>query len=255
MNTKNEKINISPKPVSVILIAHNEAESIRKDVEDFYRVVVERLPGSELIVTEDGSTDGTSEILRDIAERLPIKLVQSKERKGYIQALLDALKVSDCDWILFSDTGGKFNPEDFWRLETQRSEADLIIGVKAERGDQIYRQVMTRVFNLVVRLYFKATVHDIDSGLRLFRRELIVAALSRPLILKDMIATEFTLKMLALGARLSEVPVVYSSRQGRSRGMPPKKIPRVIIQVLSSFPRMKKEMVAMRKLLDNSMAH
>jgi hypothetical protein len=54
-----------------------------------------------------------------------------------------------------------------------------------------------------------------------------VAALSRPLILKDMIATEFTLKMLALGARLWEVPVVYYSRQGKSRGMPPKKIPRL----------------------------
>ena len=248
MPSENTNYIGSQTPVTVILIAHNEAESIRKDVEDFYRVVAGRLPASELIVTEDGSTDGTSEILRDIATRLPIKLVQSKERKGYIQALLDALKVSNCAWILFSDTGGKFNPEDFWRLEAKRSEADLIIGVKAERGDQIYRQVMTRVFNLVVRLYFKVPVHDIDSGLRLFRRDLIVAAISRPLILKDMIATEFTLKMLALGARLKEVPVVYSSRQGRSRGMPPKKIPRVIIQVLSSFPRLKKEMTLLRSL-------
>jgi len=252
MSSEKSKDIAPQNPVSVILIAHNEAESIKKDVEDFYRVVLERLPGSELIVTEDGSTDGTSEILRDIAARLPIKLVQSKERKGYIKALLDALRVSHCDWIFFSDTGGKFNPEDFWRLQARRSDADLIIGVKVERGDQFYRQLMTRVFNWIIRLYFNISVHDIDSGLRIYRKEMLFKAISTPLILKDMIATEITLRIIAVKGILTEVPVSYSSRVGRSRGMPPKKIPRVIGHVLSSFPRLKEEMSRLKTLDDRN---
>lgn len=238
------------EPVSLILIAHNEVETIEKDVTDYYRVVVEKLPGSELIVTEDGSTDGTSELLREIASRLPIKLIQSADRKGYISALLDAIELSSQEWILFSDTGGKFSPDDFWRLQERRSDFDLIIGVKVERGDQVYRQVMTRAFNLVIRLYFKVPVRDIDSGLRLFRRDLIVKAISTPLLLKDMIATELTLRMLAFGARLKEVPVVYSARHGKSRGMPAKKIPRVIVHVLSLFPRLKKECIALTRSMN-----
>lgn len=232
---------VKTEPVSIILIAYNEAATIEREVRAFYRIA-EKIPGSELIVTEDGSTDGTSEILRDLAAEIPIKLVQGKERKGYIGALLDALKLPSREWICFCDTGAKFNPEDFWRLEKLRDRFDLIIGVKVKRGDQIYRRLMTWFFNVLVRLYFRVPSHDIDSGLRIFRRDLINKAVSSPLIFREMIATELTLKMLAQGARLGEVPVVYSRRQGISRGMPPKKIPRVIIHVISSFPRLKKEL-------------
>lgn len=63
-----------------------------------------------------------------------------------------------------------------------------------------------------------------------------------------MIATEFTLKMLVLGAHLEEVPIVYSSRQGRSRRRLPKKTPWVIVHALSSFPRLKDEMVRLSEL-------
>jgi len=52
------------EPVSVIMVAFNEAETIEAEVLSFYRAIVERLPGSEFIVAEDGSRDRTPEILR-----------------------------------------------------------------------------------------------------------------------------------------------------------------------------------------------
>ncbi len=242
MNNENRK-----NPVSVILIAYNEAQTIGREVEFFYRAVVEKLSGSELIVAEDGSTDGTSEKLRDLAGRLPIKLIQGKERKGYKQAMLEAFRAASHPWIFFSDTGGKFNPEDFWRLEPYRSGFDLIIGAKFEREDQIYRRVITRVFNSLVRFYFGASVQDIDSGFRLCRRELALRAVDSPLVFQDLISSEVSLRMLALGARLKEVPVLALRREGLSRGMPPQKIPRVVVQVLRSFPRLKRELALLRK--------
>lgn len=235
-------IDSSPAPVSVILIAYNEAEVIEKEVEGFYREVVEKLPGSELIVAEDGSTDGTGEILRELAVRLPIRLVQGRERKGYKQALLDALQLPRHEWVLFSDTGGKFYPQNFWKLEKYRDRADLIIGVKRNRRDQYYRRVITQVFNFLVRSYFKVGVSDIDSGFRIFPRQLALQAAAKPLIFNDLITSEFTLRMLGLGARLAEVPIDYHLRQGKSRGMPPGKIPRVVMRTLFSFPRLKKEL-------------
>ncbi len=235
-----------PAPVSIILIAHNEAATIEREVRAFSRIA-QQLPGSEVIVTEDGSRDGTSEILRSLAEELPIKLVQGKERKGYIRAFLDALELPSREWICFCDTGGQFNPDDFWKLERFRDRSDLIIGFKIKRGDQVYRRFLTWGFNLLVRIYFRVPVHDIDSGFRFFRRRIIQEIVSSPLILREMVATELTLRMLAKGARLQEVPVSYSWREGISRGMPPEKIPRVVVHVLRSFPRLRGELARLRE--------
>ncbi len=246
MSSEENKNAAPPEPISVILIAFNEAEVIEQEVEGFYREVVEKLPGSELIVAEDGSTDGTSEILRNLAERLSIRLVQGKERKGYKQALLDALKLPRREWVLFSDTGGKFYPENFWKLEKHRDRADLIIGVKRNRRDQYYRRFITLIFNFLVRLYFRVDLTDIDSGFRIFPRELALRAVERPLIFQDLITSEFTLRMVALGARVAEVPAGYRLRQGKSRGMPLSKIPRVIVKTLALFPALKRECASLR---------
>lgn len=231
------------KPVSVILIAYNERATIQADVEGYYRQVVEKVPGSELIVSEDGSGDGTSEILREISGRLPIRLVQGRERKGYIKALFDAMELPRNEWVFFSDTGGKFDPANFWKMQHLRRDFDLIIGIKHNRRDQVYRRLITRGFNLLVRAYFGVGATDIDSGCRIFRKETFLKALYSPPVFRDLISSEMALRMLGLGARLAEVPVSYHLREGKSRGMPPEKIPRVIFNTLRSFPRLRREIV------------
>jgi len=237
-------VDITRAPVSVLLIAYNEAETIAAEVESFYREVVEKLPGSDLVVAEDGSRDGTSEILRELAGRLPITLVQGAERKGYKQALLDALKLPCREWVLFSDTGGKFRAEDFWKLEPYRESADLIVAVKVSRSDQRYRKLMTKVFNFLVSRYFGFPVRDIDSGFRLYRHSLARGIADQKMVFRDLINAEFTLRMLASGARFREVPVIATARPGQSRGMPPRRIPGVILHILRNFPRLKKELSA-----------
>lgn len=229
-------------PVSVVLIVHNEAETIAHEVESYYKTIVTRIPGSELIVAEDGSTDGTGEILRDIKTRIPIKLIQGKDRKGYKKALLDAFSLPSLEWVMFSDTGGKFDPSDFWKLEPYLDEADLIIGLRENREDQIYRRLLTKIFNILVNIYFGISLRDIDSGFRVFRKELVLSVISAPLILDELISTELTLRMIRNGARVVEVPVKYHQRKGLSRGLPVEKIPRVVFHVICKFPLLKKEM-------------
>ena len=58
-------------PVSALLLVHNEAEVIEEVVRDIHREVLAKLPGSELVIAEDGSTDGTKEILARIVPGLP----------------------------------------------------------------------------------------------------------------------------------------------------------------------------------------
>lgn len=229
-------------PISVIMVAFNEAETIEAEVLRFHRAIVERLPGSEFIVAEDGSRDRTPEILKKLASRIGIIHLTGTERKGYKRALLDAVLAARNPYIFFSDSGGKHDPEEFWKLYAVRQDYDLIVGRKTDRKDQLYRQWLTWGYNFAMRTYFGfPEIRDADSGFRLFNRAVVDRVLRRDLICRDLIASEIALRAIACGLRYGEVEVSYNLRAGKSRGLPPAKIPLVILGALRSMATLKAE--------------
>ncbi len=229
-------------PVSVVINVYNEAETIESEIRAIHEQIVTRLPGSELIVAEDGSTDGTKEIILRLKEELGLIHSTSEERKGYAKALQDAFMLARCEYIFFSDTGGKHDMADFWTLYPHRSEYELVIGVKTNRQDQKYRQILTWGYNRVLCAYFGVHLTDADSGFRLYRKSAARQVFSRPLLNKDLIASEIALRVIFSGGHIKEVPVSYRQRAGVSRGLPIERVLGVMYRVLGNFPRLKKEL-------------
>lgn len=227
--------------VTVIVNVFNEAATIEGEVRALHEAVVARLPGSEFIVAEDGSTDGTKEILGRLATELGIVHLTSAERKGYARALKDALLAARCPWIFFSDTGGKNEVADFWKLWAEREGADLVLGRRSGRTDQLYRRAMTWGYNGLLRLWFGLRATDSDSGFRLYRAGPIRAVAAQDWINRDLVGSEIVLRLHAMGATIREVPILYRQRQGESRGLPVKRIPKVVWRVLNNFARLKAE--------------
>lgn len=229
-------------PISLIMVAFNEEETIEAEVLSFYHAIVKRLPGSEFIVAEDGSRDRTPEILRDLVRRIGIIHLTSAERKGYKRALLDAVLAARNPYIFFSDSGGKHNPEEFWKLYAMRKEYDLVVGRKTARRDQVYRRLLTWTYNFAMRAYFGfPEIRDADSGFRLFNRAVVDRVFRRELISRNLIASEIALRTIASGLRYGEVEVSYNMRQGTSRGLPPAKIPSVTWNALRNMATLKAE--------------
>ncbi len=229
-------------PVSVIINVYNEAGTIEKEIRDIHSIIVSKLPGSEFIVAEDGSTDGTKEIISRLKEELSIIHSTGDERKGYAKALKDAFALAKNPYIFFSDTGQKFNFNDFWKLYELRQKYDLIIGLRTNRNDQLYRRLLTRMYNFALRLYFKVNLHDADSGFRIYNAGLIENITNEKWISKYLIASELALRAVYSGYSVREVSVSYHQRSGTSRGLPPLKIPKVIVQVLRNFSVLKKSL-------------
>jgi len=229
-------------PVSALILVYNEAEVIEEVAGGVYREVVAKIPGSEFVIAEDGSTDGTKEILARIVPHMPgTRLVQGTERKGYTKAYKDALKACRNELIFHSDSSGKHDPEDFWRLAEKIGSYDMVIGYKSSRRDPQYRVVMSRVFNILVSRYFGCHFKDINSGFRLMRREAILPILDEDWYMKHLINFEVTLRVLAHGFRVVEVPVTHRPRtHGPSRGLPLRKIPEAIVMALRAFPKLKR---------------
>lgn len=229
------------EPVSVIINVFNEGETIEGEVREIHEKIISKIPGSELIVAEDGSKDGTHEIIEKLAQELPfVTHSTSIERKGYTKAFKDAINLAKNPWIFFSDTGGKNDFEDFYKLYALRNGVDLVIGTRHGRTDQFYRQFLTWGYNRLLRLYFGVNVTDADSGFRLYRTSLLKSVANEQWIFKSLISSEMVVRLHYMNAVIKETPVLYRQRKGESRGLPLKKIPSVIIDSLNNFPALKR---------------
>jgi glycosyltransferase involved in cell wall biosynthesis len=231
-------------PVSVIINVFNEAETIEQEIRDIHREVIQKLPGSELIVAEDGSTDGTKEILARLKQELGIIHSTSVERKGYAKAFRDAVMLAKNPYIFFSDTGGKQDFADFWKLYPYCSQFGIVSGYRSGRRDQLYRRLMTWVYNFALRIYFKVNFRDADAGFRIYQSAVIRKVANETWINRHLISSELALRAVYSGFEIKEVPVLYRQRAGTSRGLPPGKIPKVIVSVLKNFSQLKKTLTA-----------
>ena len=229
------------EPVSVIVNVFNEAATIEGEVRTIHADIVARLPGSEFIVAEDGSTDGTREIIARLVKELGVIHLTSAERKGYARALRDALAAARNPWVFFSDTGGKNDFADFWKLYEARHGAGLVVGYRSGRTDRLYRRLLTAAYNRVLRLYFGMPVRDADCGFRLYDAALAREIAAQTWINRDLIASELVIRAHAMGAVIREVPVAYRQRHGASRGLPLKRIPVVVFRVLANMAALKHE--------------
>jgi glycosyltransferase involved in cell wall biosynthesis len=160
-------------PVSVIITAYNEAGTIEKEILNIHSKILSKLPGSELIIAEDGSTDGTKEIILKYVRDGGMIHSTGAQRKGYAKAFKDAMKIAKNPFIFFCDTGSKFDFDDFWKLYGIRDKYSLVIGVRSKRSDQLYRRFLTLAYNFLLKKYFDVYLQDSDSGFRIYSRELI----------------------------------------------------------------------------------
>jgi glycosyltransferase involved in cell wall biosynthesis len=231
-------------PVSVIINVYNEAGTIEREVRQIQAEILDRLPGSELIVAEDGSSDGTKEILQRLKAELGIVHSTSPERKGYARAFRDAVALAKNPYVFFSDTGGKQDFADFWKLYEHCDRYGIVSGIRSNRKDQLYRRWMTWTYNFLLRKYFGVALRDADAGFRIYQARVIRKIANEPWINRHLISSELALRAIYSGYAVKEVPVPYHPRAGVSRGLPPAKIPRVILGVLRNFSRLKQTLTA-----------
>ena len=115
--------------ISLLLPAHNEGGTIQKTILEFYQEIGTKIP-VEIIVCEDGSTDGTREALLELSKEIPMRLILGDKRKGYMRAVKDGLNVIDTDLVFFADSDGQHVASDFWKLYQVRDKYPVVSGYR-----------------------------------------------------------------------------------------------------------------------------
>lgn len=215
--------------ISVVIPVYNEADVIESVIRGFYEQVIRKMANASLIIAEDGSTDGTKEILARLQNELGFILISGVERKGYTRAFKDALAVAKTPWVFFSDSDGQHDPADVFKMIENADGVDIVSGFKNPRRDPAHRLILSAVYNFLIGLIFGLHLKDIDSGFKLIRQEVIVNVLPRVIKMEYCVMSEFLLRAYLMGYKIKEVPVThYPRKSGTTAIFHPKKLPGIV---------------------------
>ncbi|HLH71404.1 MAG TPA: glycosyltransferase family 2 protein [Candidatus Dormibacteraeota bacterium] len=205
--------------LSLVLPAHNESQNLRWLLPRLSEVLPRLAQRFDVIVVDDGSTDGTGAVARTLAAELgmDLKIVRHERKSGYGAAVGDGLRAADLEYAAFTDADGQLDPDDLRLLIPHLGEADLVAGWRTTREDPLMRSITSGVFNFLVRLAFQLDVKDVDCALKIIR----TATLRRfPITSRSaLINVELYYRVRKLGGRFVQVPVPhYPRRLGRRSG-------------------------------------
>ncbi len=228
-----------PGKLTLVLPAHNEVTNL-PEVTQCALVVLPQLAESfEIVVVDDGSRDGTGDLLDQIAAEHPeIIAVHHPKNRGYGAALKSGFTAATGDHIMFMDSDLQFDIADLSFLAPFVSKYDIVAGYRIDRKDATYRIIFASIFKLAVRVLFRVKVRDIDCAFKVFRADMLKSMdLESP---GALINTEILAKSARSGASLVEVGVHHFPRQrGESSGGSPKVVFRAMRETILLFLRMR----------------
>lgn len=205
--------------LSIFMPAYNEEGNIAATIIDAETAAKRISLNYEIIIVNDGSTDRTEQIVKQLIKVNPrLRIVSHSENKGYGAAVKTGLNSCTKDWIFFTDSDGQFHYDEIEKFVEASSSADLIMGYRKKRMDPFHRvfvaQVLLKIWNFVL---FGLTVRDVDCAYKLFSREV-----KEKIKLKTESAitvSEFIIKAKDSGFRIKQLPVVhYPRRFGEQTG-------------------------------------
>lgn len=219
--------------ISVFFPCYNDAGTIGSMVELATLTCRQIAKQFEIIVIDDGSSDDSRRILRELAQVNPyLKLVFHEKNRGYGGALISGFSAATLDWIFYTDGDAQYDVGELALLVEKISDrVDIVQGYKTKRHDPWYRIVIGNIYNFGVKLAFGIKIRDVDCDFRLIRRSVFDKV--RLTHQSGVITVEMVKKFGDAGFKFAEVPVSHYSRTyGSSQFFNWRRLVRVAIELL-----------------------
>jgi len=210
--------------ISVVVPAYNEAPRIVRCIQETAAAMDALGANYELLVVDDGSDDGTASIARQAAKKLArVRVIGSEVNLGKGSALARGAYCALGDLVLFTDADLEVHPRQLELLYEAmvREGVDVVIGSKMHRDAKIEYPLKRRIISLayygVVRTLFHLPVKDTQTGLKLYRREVLLRVMPRLLVKRYAHDLELLVNAHRLGYTIAEAPVVVTRERGYNR--------------------------------------
>jgi len=198
--------------VTVIIPIYNEVEHVERLLRAVHAAPVLK----EIVVVDDGSTDGTREKLVSIAEEGGVTLVLHDGNFGKGAAIRTALRYARGEYVLIQDSDLEYDPKDYPKLLQPLKElrSNVEYGVRPDRPERGLRFFLgAKLLTHLTNFLYRANIHDEATCYKAFRRSLLAEV--RLECRRFEFCEEITAKVCRLGERIWEVPISYTPRSER----------------------------------------
>jgi glycosyltransferase involved in cell wall biosynthesis len=200
--------------LSLVIPVYNEARQLQQVVEHFFKV--EFPLSTEWIFVDDRSTDGSLDILNDLAKKFPIQVIAQKTNQGKGAAVIRGFEAATGDFIMIQDADFEYDPRDIPALlkPLMQDEADVVYGSRFKKSSsqvhRTYHYFVNRFLTLVSNLFSGIYLTDMETCYKVFRADLLKAMQLQSR--RFGIEVELTAYLGKVRTRIYELPVSYFPR-------------------------------------------
>jgi glycosyltransferase involved in cell wall biosynthesis len=198
--------------LSVIIPVYNEAKTISEIIR---RVIATGL-ADEILVVDDGSTDGSREILANLIDTDIVKVIYHESNLGKGKAVRTGFQNAVGDLFIIQDADLEYDPREYPILlrPIQEGIADVVYGSRflgaGRRPVLFWNMVANKILTLVTNILYNNILTDMETGYKLFRREVVQNMTLHAHGFE--FEPEFTAKILKSKVRIYEVPISFNPR-------------------------------------------
>lgn len=198
--------------LSVVIPVYNEVDNITEIIK---RVQAQKL-ATEIIVVDDGSSDGTRDILKGLDRKKKVRVILHERNQGKGAAVVTGIKASKGDILLIQDADLEYDPRDYPQILRPIEEgiADVVYGSRflggAHRVTMFWHMVANRMLTTMTNILYDTILTDMETGYKVFRRSVIEGMTIHAK--RFDFEPEFTAKILKRHHRIFEVPITFNPR-------------------------------------------